>query len=126
MKELNENISLNEQAIVLLDFAENYSFVCQDAVQGFHWDNTQVMLHPVVVYYKACNSSGESIVCSKSYCVVSDDRNHNAVEVHKFIQVVIGSLKLLLPNLKHIHYFSDGASQYKNHKLFYKTSPSQC
>ncbi len=66
-------------------------------------------------------------MCSKSYCVVSDDRDHNAVEVHKFIQVVIGSLKLLLPNLKHIHYFSDGAaSQYKNHIFFTNLAHQQC
>lgn len=27
------------EAIILLDFAENYAFIIQDAVQGHHWDN---------------------------------------------------------------------------------------
>jgi hypothetical protein len=34
------------QAIVLLDFDENYSFLIQDAVQGHHLNNSQATLHP--------------------------------------------------------------------------------
>ena len=34
--------------IVLMDFD---SFQCQDIVHGFHWDRSQVNLHPAVVYY---------------------------------------------------------------------------
>ena len=39
------------QVIILGDFAKNYSFVVQVEVQGFHWNNCQCTLHPVVVYY---------------------------------------------------------------------------
>ena len=35
-------------AIVLVNFAENYSFVEQDEVQGFHWNNLQATLNPIV------------------------------------------------------------------------------
>ena len=35
---------------VLLDFAENYSFVIEDEVQGFHWNNIQATVHPIVIY----------------------------------------------------------------------------
>ena len=45
--ERKEELS-NKEAIVLLDFAENYSFLVQDAVQGVHWDNTQATLHPLL------------------------------------------------------------------------------
>ena len=31
------------EIIVLLDFAENYSFLVQDAVQGYHWENSQAI-----------------------------------------------------------------------------------
>ena len=86
-----------------MDFAENYSFVCQDAV------------HPVVVYYK---DNCQSLSC-KSFCMVRDEREHNAIVVHKFIHVVVDSLKDVSPSLNHIHYCSDGAaSQYKNYKNF--------
>ena len=39
-------------ALVLVDFAENYSFVVQDEIQSFHWSKSHCTLHPVVVYYK--------------------------------------------------------------------------
>ena len=35
-----------DNALVLLDFAENYSFLIQDAIQGYHWNNSQATLHP--------------------------------------------------------------------------------
>ena len=57
-----------DKAIILLDFAEIYSLVIQDTVQGFHWENSQATLHPLVVYHKSPNNILESL----STCVVSD------------------------------------------------------
>ena len=51
LKELKDTLG-NNTAIVLVDFAEIYSFVIQDEVQGFHWNNVQATLHPIVIYYK--------------------------------------------------------------------------
>ena len=48
---LNENL-LSSTCIVLVDFAENYSMVVQDAVQGWHWTMQQCTIHPLVIYYK--------------------------------------------------------------------------
>lgn len=36
--------------IVHCDFAENYAFILQDAMQGFHWNNSQAKIHPFVTY----------------------------------------------------------------------------
>ena len=47
-----ENLLQNE-VIILLDFAKNYSFVVQDVVQGFHNENSQATLHPFVLYFKS-------------------------------------------------------------------------
>ena len=47
---IKENLNENE-ILILLDFAENYSFIVQDAVQGYHWNNSQATLHPIVMYY---------------------------------------------------------------------------
>ena len=44
-----ENLK-QEEVTILLDFAEKYSFVIQDAVQGFHWENSQATLHPLFIY----------------------------------------------------------------------------
>ena len=46
-----ENLKENE-GILVGDFAENHSFVVQDAAQGYHWDNTRCTLHPFVLYFK--------------------------------------------------------------------------
>ena len=98
-------------AIILMDFAENYSFVVQDAVQGDHWNNSQATLHPFAVYY----TEGQELKCL-SLCVVSDHLQHNANVVHAFLSAVLAHLKTVL-QVSRILYFSDGAaSQYKNVK----------
>ena len=98
--------------LILLDFAENYSFLIQDAVQGFHWNNSQATLHPFVIYFMEENK----IKC-KSICIISDNLQHNTNSVHCFIYEVLKHLKNLIPYFNHCIYFSDGASsQYKNYK----------
>ena len=39
---LKENLPTNN-AIILLDFAENYSYIAQDTVQRHHWNNSQLL-----------------------------------------------------------------------------------
>lgn len=39
------------EVLVMADFSENYSFVTQDAAQGFHWNNSQSTIHSFVAYY---------------------------------------------------------------------------
>ena len=47
LSSLKKSISTDE-AIIILDFVENYSSIVHDAAQGFHWDNSQATLHPFV------------------------------------------------------------------------------
>jgi len=55
-----------DSIIILMDFAENYSFVVQDAVQGQHWNNnSQATLHPFAVYVRI----GEELNCMSLCCV---------------------------------------------------------
>ena len=54
-RETKENLEEGE-VLVVCDFAENYSFVIQDEIQAFHWNNAMATLHPFVAYYK---ESGE-------------------------------------------------------------------
>ena len=36
--------ALNESEVLVLgDFSENYTFIIQDAIQGYHWTNTQAL-----------------------------------------------------------------------------------
>ena len=101
-------------ALILLDFAENYSFLVQDAIQGFHWNNSQATLHPFVVYQKTDNK-----IVSQSFCVISDSLQHDSNIVHYFLHIILEDLKTNICQLKRCIYFSDGAaSQYKNYKNF--------
>ncbi len=112
LKSLKENLSPSE-IVVLMDFAENYSFIVQDASQGFHWENSQATVHPFAIYYKG---NGDNVECL-SICAISDSLVHDTVVVHAFLTQAISIIKGKVPNVKHVHYFSDGsAAQYKNFK----------
>ena len=81
---LKESLPITS-AIILLDFAENYSFVCQDAIQEFYWNIEQATLHPFAVYYRL--STDEELRCL-SICIISEEREHLASTVYCFINSV--------------------------------------
>ena len=62
LKNRKESIQL-DTVIVLLDFSENFSFVVQDKVQGFHWNKDQCTLHPAVIYVKDQNENSLKALC---------------------------------------------------------------
>ena len=105
------------EILVTVDFSENYSFILQDAAQGFHWNNSQATIHPFVAYFV---DSGE--LCHLNYVIISDCLHHDTIAVYLFQKSFIAFLKNLLPQRlqpNKIIYFSDGAaSQYKNRKNF--------
>ena len=76
LKIAKENLSENE-LIILLDFAENYCFVVQYAVQGFHWENSQATLHPFVAYF-----NGD--LKHTTICVIFDCLKHDQTALHCF------------------------------------------
>ena len=101
--------------VLVLDFAENYSFLVQDAAQGFHWDNSQCTLHPFVFYFKGSDGS----IQHQSFCFISDMTKHSTAMVHTFLKTLIPLLKETHPQLQKINYYSDGcAGQYKNRYNF--------
>ena len=71
---LKDNLSTTPSTcIVLADFAENYSMIIQDAIQGWHWTKQQCTIRPIVLYY--CNDQKE--FCVKSFAFFSDDLDHD-------------------------------------------------
>ena len=106
-----------DSCILIGDFSENYSFIVQDAIQAFHWVNTQATLHPFVAYIR-CKET--HVVKPISMCVISDCLMHTTTAVYAFQKVIISHLKTAdgFTGSK-IMYFSDGAAgQYKNRKNF--------
>ena len=114
---LKDNISKTPNTcIVLADFAENYSMVIQDAVQGWHWTKQQCTIHPIVMYYS--DEQGNSQV--KSFAFFSDDLEHDTGFVYQLQKLLCEYLHENFGFLTQIEYFSDGcASQYKNYKNFF-------
>jgi len=82
----------------------NYSYVIQDEVQSFHWNNSQCSLHPAVIYF--LDSSGK--LGTKSFCVVSEDLLHDVPFVHEVQQVLMNWIKANLQGIDSVIYFSDG------------------
>ena len=112
--DIKDNLQIGE-FLVLLDFAENYAFVLQDAAQGFHWNNAQATIHPFVCYYRS-----DDTLKHISYVVISDCMKHDTVSVHLFQRNLVRFLKDRFDATpSKMIYFSDGAaSQYKNRKNF--------
>ena len=107
------NLKENE-AVATLDFAENYKFIVQDEAHGYHWNNAQCTVHPVAIYV---NQDG--VVKEHSMCILSDDLSHDVDMVHQVVDKVVSYIKSIIPEIKMIHYFSDGCGgQYKNCKNF--------
>lgn len=102
----------SDTAIILMDFAEKYAFICQDSTQGFYYNNNSAVVHPTVVYYKKPNSN---ILEVSSFCIISNCSKQTAFTVNAFQEVFLNEIKQTLPWVKKIIYFTDGSpTQYKN------------
>lgn len=105
-----------QTALVLMDFAENYSFHIQDEAQGYHWTHQCCTVHPVVCYYKSASND----ILHLNLCFLSEELLHDAVMVYLIQQKIVVVLKSTIHNLDNVEYFSGGcAAQYKNRKSFY-------
>lgn len=114
LKWVKENLPVG-YFLVLCDFAENFSFVVQDEVQGFHWNNDQATIHPIVFYYK----NSEGVLENGNFVPISNCRTHDTTLVHLFLKHFITFLKSKFNPTKLI-YFTDGcAAQYKNRYNLY-------
>lgn len=103
-----------DECLVTCDFAENYAFIVQNAAPGFHWNNDQATIYPVVIYYN-CNGT----IMHKSLVIISDCLHHDSVAVYVFTRIVIDFIKSEIGIPSRVYYFSDGApQQFKNFKNF--------
>ncbi|KAJ8665461.1 hypothetical protein QAD02_007123 [Eretmocerus hayati] len=107
---LKQNLKEGE-FLVLLNFAENYAFLIQDAVQAFHYNNDQCTIMTVVVYYMK-----DSKLHHTSIAVLSDSLVHDSAFVHCVQKVVTDHIKKNFPLAKKVIYFSDGAAQHFKNK----------
>ena len=107
----NEKLNLKEnEVIVHVDFAENFTAVYQNEVQSKYFSKDQVTLHNAVAYFKL-NGTIETL----SMSVISDHMEHCTAAVHAFLKPVFEHLTNIQPKIDTAIMFSDGSSaQYKN------------
>lgn len=84
------------------EVVENYKFVVQDEVQGFHWNNLQCTVHPVVIYFIY-----DSVINHHSYCAISDDITYDVAFVYEMQKKVLDDIKQRIPGVKQFECFSD-------------------
>lgn len=112
-----KNKLADDEVLVHIDFSENYSCKYSEEVQSVHFGGSrnQVTLHTAVIYYK-----NRSNIVNRSFCTFSESPRHDALAICAHLQPVIAEIKLLVPNIRIIHFQSDGPStQYRNKKMFY-------
>ena len=90
-----------EEFLILCDFAENYSFVVQNAAQSFHWNNDQATIFTVVSYYKKDN-----ILKHRSLAMLSDCLIHTLVLRNLILRNGLWSdtLKKYHTRMRNIHF----------------------
>ena len=92
-------IILSEQELIIIgDFAENYKVITQNEIQSAHWNNIQVTLHQMVLYYKE-----DGKLKNLSYCFISDHLRHNTINVYHFQKIIIEAMKF--PSVKKTSFF---------------------
>lgn len=112
-KTVHQNLS-DTEAILHVDFSENYSCKLAQEIQTFHFgaSRDQATLHTGVLLVK-----GQKAIPFNS---ISASRDHNPAAIWAHLQPVLGSLSKDYPNINTIHFFSDGPStQYRQKKNFY-------
>ena len=74
-----------------------------------------VTLHPAVIYFR----DDKHELQHSSYVYVSEVLHHNAAMVISIIDKLIKTVKVLVPDLKYVHFWTDlPSSQYRNKTIF--------
>lgn len=107
-RDIKENIKRHE-AVLQMDFAENFTFVSQDEVQNAHWNQAQATIFTACAWLQT-----ETGLKSHSFAIISNELTHNKESVWYFLKLITDYLKTE-KELTTIHVFSDGcAAQFKN------------
>lgn len=101
----------SDTAVVVMDFAEQYSCIVQDQAQSYKFNSEEVSLHVSCITY--LNENG--LLESKHHVLISDPTKHDANSVNLSQLSLVNAVKTCTPTLKKIIYFTDGAPEhYKN------------
>lgn len=108
-----------QEALVHVDFSENYSVKFNEEIQSYHFggSRTQITLHTSVVYLI---DPEVGVMKSYSICSISECNRHDAGAVWAHITPVLGYIKEISSLIDTVHFVSDSpSSQYRNRYIFY-------
>ncbi|XP_072046381.1 uncharacterized protein [Amphiura filiformis] len=112
-------------AVIVIDFAMNYTCFLQDEVQSYHWAPPQVTIHPCYTYINL-SEKVSAPTHTEAIIMISSDLQHDAAAVAKFMSLCSEHLKKCYPGITHMFQFSDcAASQYRCCTSFADISFSQ-
>ena len=104
----------SQECTVQMDFAENWNVNFSEEVQSAYYAKDAITVHPAVVHV-----AGDDGPRAHSYCIVSDDRQHDAPAIMAILAMLTEQIKKDFPAVKTIHYCSDSpSSQYRNISMF--------
>nr|XP_049701306.1 uncharacterized protein LOC126055567 [Helicoverpa armigera] len=118
IKTLKNNLPVQE-ALLHVDFSENYALKFAEEVQAFHFGGSrqQVSLHTSVAYTHNFTSG---VVTPMSYCTVSDCLRHDAPAIWAHLVPLIQYVIEINPLIETLHFLSDSpSSQYRNKYMFF-------
>ncbi|VEN60653.1 unnamed protein product [Callosobruchus maculatus] len=86
------------EVVLQVDFAENFSILCQDEIQSAHWSHPQVTIFTGCAWSDAGNAK-------HSYIIMSNELNHDKYAVWAFMRKIIDDLKQKYPEMKKVSVF---------------------
>lgn len=116
ISELKNDLKTNE-ALIHMDFSENYNLKYAEEIQAFHFGGSrqQISLHTVVMY---TNDGGK--LKKECYCTLSECLYHNVPGIWAHLDPILKSLLERYPMIDTLHFVSDSpATQYRNKTMFF-------
>lgn len=117
MTAMKDNLS-EDAAYVLIDFSQNFIAKYSSEIHSAHFgaSKVQISLQTGGFYLNKGSAKPEF----ESFALISDCLRHDAAAVWALLQPVLKRIRELKPNLKKIHFQSDGpTTQYKNKTNFF-------
>ncbi|KAG6461401.1 hypothetical protein O3G_MSEX012609 [Manduca sexta] len=121
IKMLKSTLSLAE-AVIHVDFSENYSLKYNEEIQSVHFGGScsQITLHTSVIYLLDPELGTHK---TQSYCTLSECNRHDAAAIWAHLIPLIEYILDISPMLDGLHFISDSpSSQYRNKHMFYAIS----
>lgn len=112
-----------DDILLHFDFSENFNCKYSEEIQSAHFGGSkpQITLHTSVCYYHMDSDVIGSKLKHQSFCSLSKSLRHDPAAITAHLDCVLDRIReTLVPNLRKIHFLSDGPStQYRNKTMFF-------